>query len=171
MKNSNSVSAKKHWYAVYTKARWEKKVDKLLTEKGITSYCPLTKVRRQWSDRIKIVEEPLFKSYVFLHIREAEKTEVRLTSGIVNFVYWQGKPAVIKDEEIEVIKRFLKEYENVRAEPLELKPGQKVRVTDGVMMNMEGSVIKVMKNRAEVVLYTLGYKLVAQLEKKNLEIL
>ncbi|HRX93358.1 MAG TPA: transcription termination/antitermination NusG family protein, partial [Chitinophagaceae bacterium] len=56
----------KRWLAVYTKPRWEKKVNKLFKEKGLESYCPLNKVRRKWSDRMKIVEEPLFKSYVFV---------------------------------------------------------------------------------------------------------
>ena len=108
----------KKWYAVYTKPRWEKKVDKLLTEKGIESYCPLQKIQRQWSDRKKIVEEPLFKSYVFVRIPDAEQTALRKVNGVVNYVYWMGKPAVVKDREIEVIKKFLDEYENVQVEPV-----------------------------------------------------
>ncbi len=56
----------KHWYAIYTKPRWEKKVHHLLSEKGLEAYCPLNKVTRKWSDRMKTVEEPLFKSYVFV---------------------------------------------------------------------------------------------------------
>ena len=60
------------WYAVYTKPRWEKKVNSLLLQKGIEVYCPLNKVRRKWSDRIKTIEEPLFKSYVFVKIKDEE---------------------------------------------------------------------------------------------------
>jgi transcription antitermination factor NusG len=59
------------WYAIYTRPRWEKKVNFLLQGKGIESYCPLNKVRRKWSDRIKTIEEPLFKSYVFVKIDES----------------------------------------------------------------------------------------------------
>ena len=88
------------WYAIYTRPRWEKKVNSLLLEKGIESYCPLNKVRRKWSDRIKVVEEPLFKSYVFVKIGDEHRTEVRMTTGVVNFVYWNGKPAVIREKEI-----------------------------------------------------------------------
>src|SRR5687767_5047441 len=101
----------KKWYAVYTKPRREKKVDKLLNEKGMESYCPLQKIQRQWSDRKKIVEEPLFKSYVFVRISDEQQTELRMVNGVVNFVYWMGKPAIIKDKEIEIIKKFLNEYE------------------------------------------------------------
>ena len=101
------------WYAIYTRPRWEKKVNYLLQGKGIESYCPLNKVRRKWSDRIKTIEEPLFKSYVFVKIDEEIRTNVRMTDGVINFVYWNGKPAVIKEREIQTIRRFLDEHENV----------------------------------------------------------
>jgi transcription antitermination factor NusG len=97
---SNNGTIRK-WYAIYTKPRWEKKVARLLQENGIESYCPLNKVQRKWSDRVKVVEEPLFKSYVFVRVNEEEKTPVRMTNGVVNYVYWQGKPALVKDKEIE----------------------------------------------------------------------
>ena len=95
------------WLAVYTRPRWEKKVNRLLTEKGLESYCPLNKVRRKWSDRMKVVEEPLFKSYVFVKVDNNDRIAVRMTNGAINFVYWDGKPAVIKEKEITAIKRFL----------------------------------------------------------------
>ena len=88
------------WLAVYTRPRWEKKVNQLLSEKGVESYCPLNKVRRRWSDRMKIVEEPLFKSYVFVKVNDEDRSVVRMTAGVINFVYWEGKPAVIKEKEI-----------------------------------------------------------------------
>src|ERR1700712_1249639 len=98
-----------NWYAVYTKPRWEKKVYALMTERGITAYCPLNKVRRKWSDRVKTVEEPLFSSYVFVQAEDDGLTNVRMVGGVVNFVYWQGKPAVIPEREILTIKKFLNE--------------------------------------------------------------
>ena len=75
------------WYAVYTRPRWEKKVHQRFSEKGWESYCPLNKVEKQWSDRIKVVEEPLFKSYVFIRLQEEEASAVRMVNGVVNFVY------------------------------------------------------------------------------------
>ena len=66
------MATEKKWYALYTKPRWEKKVYRLLSERGMEAYCPLNKVKKKWSDRIKLVEEPLFKSYVFVHTEEEE---------------------------------------------------------------------------------------------------
>jgi transcription antitermination factor NusG len=156
------------WYALYTRPRWEKKVNGLLLQKGIESYCPLNKVRRKWSDRIKLVEEPLFKSYVFVKIKDEDRTSVRMTNGVVNFVYWDGKPAVIKEKEIQTIKRFLDEYENVEAVKMELKPNDRVVVTAGPMMDKEGKVLEVKNKMAKVCIDSLGYMLIAYIDKSKL---
>lgn len=156
------------WYAIYTRPRWEKKVNFLLEGKGIESYCPLNKVRRKWSDRIKTIEEPLFKSYVFVKIDEDARTNVRMTDGVINFVYWNGKPGIIKEKEIQTIKRFLDEYENVELVKMELKPEQRVRVTAGPLMDQEGKIIEVKNKVAKVAIDSLGYILVADIEKKKL---
>jgi transcription antitermination factor NusG len=158
----------KKWHAVYTKPRWEKKIHKLFTEKGLESYCPLNKIRRKWSDRIKIVEEPLFTSYVFVKVDEEEKTKVRTTNGVLNFVYWQGKPAIIKEKEIEVIKKFLHEYENVIAEPIELKSDMKVKIQQGAFMDKQATVTKVLGNKVQVIIESIGYSLVAVIDKSNI---
>jgi len=161
----------KQWFAVYTKPRWEKKVNTLCTERGIESYCPLNKVHKQWSDRVKLVEEPLFKSYVFVHIPPGEQAALRLVSGVLNFVYWLGKPAVIKQEEIDRIKRFLNQYENVTVESLELKPDDKVVIRSGILMDKRAKVLRAFGNRVEVVIESLGYKLVANVKKKDVEVI
>jgi transcription antitermination factor NusG len=168
--DENEMQEVKHWYAVYTKPRWEKKICAQLEKKGLVYYCPMNKVRRKWSDRYKVIEEPLFKSYVFVQITEEEKARVRLTDGVVNFLYWNGKPGIIKDEEIDVIRRFLNEYEQVEARPVRLAEGEKVRVKTGLLMDTEGIVIKVLHNRAYVLLESLGYELTAQFEQRNLEV-
>jgi len=159
------------WLAVYTKPRWEKKIDRVLIEAGIESYCPLNKVHRRWSDRMKLVEEPLFKSYVFVHINSQEEKKVREVHGVLNFVYWLGKPAIIKQKEIERIKRFLGEYNNVTAEPLSIKPQDKVLVTAGALMEQQGKVIRNLGNRMELEIESLGYRLIAYVEKRNLKLI
>jgi transcription antitermination factor NusG len=160
-----------HWFALYTKPRWEKKVHALLTEKKIESYCPLNKVRKKWSDRMKTVEEPLFKSYVFARVNEEEQTKVRLTPGVMNFVYWQGKPAVIPAREIETIRKFLNEYENVQAEAIELKEDERVTIRQGLFMDQEAKIIKIEGNRVKVIIESIGYSLIASIDKKNLSTL
>jgi transcription antitermination factor NusG len=160
-----------HWYAIYTKPRWEKKVHSLLTEKKIESYCPLNKVRKKWSDRMKTVEEPLFKSYVFARVSEEEQSKVRMTAGVMNFVYWQGKPAIIRAKEIEVIRKFLNEYENVSVEPLELKENGKAIIRQGLFMDHEAKILKIEGNRVKVEIESIGYSLIASVDKKNLSTL
>lgn len=156
------------WHAVYTKPRWEKKVNTLLLQKGIEAYCPLNKVRRKWSDRMKTIEEPLFKSYVFVKVSEAEKTNVRMTNGVVNFVYWNGRPAIIKEKEIQTIKRFLDEYENVEAVKTDLAPGNRVQVIAGPMMDKEGKVLEIKNKMAKLCIDSLGYLLIAYIDKAKL---
>lgn len=156
------------WLAVYTRPRWEKKVNQLLLEKGLESYCPLNKVRRKWSDRYKVVEEPLFKSYVFVKVSEQDRTNVRMTTGAINFVYWDGKPAIVKEKEIMAIRRFLDEYENVEARPVNLKINQRVRVTNGTLMDHEGKIVGIQHKTVKVAIDSLGYILVATIDRTKL---
>ncbi|RYZ46884.1 MAG: UpxY family transcription antiterminator, partial [Chitinophagaceae bacterium] len=145
-----------HWYAVYTKPRWEKKVAKNLGDKGIVSYCPLNKVVRQWSDRKKVVEEPLFKGYVFVRVDSNAKTAVKTIDGIVNFVYWNGKPAVVRDEEIETIQRFLSEFQDIEVESLDLQVNAAVVIKKGILVNYKGVVLEVLGNKAKVLIESMG---------------
>lgn len=157
------------WYAVYTRPRWEKKVARLLDEKGVEAYCPLNKVYRQWSDRRKLVLEPLFKGYVFVRVEDEHKWEIKKIDGLLNFVYWNGKPAVVRDEEIETIRKFLSEFSDVEVEDIKLSVKSEVRIKHGVLMNYRGIVMEVMGNKAKVKIESMGVQLSAIFEKKNLE--
>ncbi|NBV30895.1 MAG: UpxY family transcription antiterminator [Chitinophagaceae bacterium] len=159
------------WFAIYTKPRWEKKVNQLLTDKGVECYCPLNKVKRKWSDRTKTVEEPLFKSYVFVKVSEEERTKVRLTNGVVNFVYWNGKPAVVREKEIQTIKLFLDEHENVQVRPMDLTVQQRVLITSGTFMDRTATVLDVRKKEVKVSIDSLGYELVALIDKNKIALL
>ena len=117
---------------------------------------------------MKVVEEPLFKSYVFVKVNDEDRSVVRMTAGVINFVYWQSKPAVIKEKEINAIKRFLDEYENVEVQPLDVKVNQRVKITTGPLMDQEGQVLEVKHKKAKVAIDSLGYVLVASIEKTKL---
>ncbi len=156
------------WYAIYTRPRWEKKVHQLLQQKNVESYCPLNRVRKRWSDRIKIVHEPLFKSYVFVKINDAERSFVRLTPGVMNFVYYNGKPAVIRDKEIQIIKKFLGEYDEVQVEKINFKKDERVQIDAGPFMGQEGKIIEVRSKTVKVIIDSLGYALVATIERTKL---
>jgi len=156
---------KKKWFALYTKPRWEKKVDNVLIRKGIESWCPLQKIEKQWSDRKKIIEEPLFKSYVFVHINETEeRLNVLMTDGVLNFVHYLKKPAIIRDEEVEIIKKYLSEAEaKISIYSLEgFKEDTKVKINHGVFMDNKGTVIRSGKKKVYVKLESLGQVMVVE---------
>lgn len=160
----------KKWYAVYTRPRWEKKVAEILTRKNVECYCPINKVVRQWSDRKKIVHEPLFTSYVFVKAAEFEFTFLKETHGVINLVYWLGKPAVIRDTEIEIIKRFLYEHVNIKLEKTSINVNDKVRILGGPLMEMEGQVLSIKNKTIKVALPSLGYMMYAEVETTNVEV-
>lgn len=117
---------------------------------------------------MKVVEEPLFKSYVFVKVNDDDRTVVRMTPGVINFVYWNGKPAVVKEKEINTIKSFLNEYENVEVKPMAVEMNQRVRITAGPLMDQQGEVIGLNRKTVKVAIDSLGYLLVAYIDKTKL---
>ena len=158
-----------YWYAVNTRPRWEKKISEILDTRGIENYCPLNKVVRQWSDRKKVILEPIFKGYVFVKVNEEKKWDIKRIDGIINYVYWLGKPAQIKNEEINTIKKFLNEFKDIQVEEIGFSVNQKVRIKHGILMNYEGILLELSGNRAIVRIESMGLQLSAQFDKKNLE--
>jgi len=165
------MNESKNWYAVYTRPRWEKKVASILSRKNIENYCPLNRIQRQWSDRKKVVQEPLFTSYVFIQVTEAEHSLLKQIDGIISMVYWLGKPAVIRDNEIRAIKDFLSEYVNVTLEKRPININDSIRVVSGPLMEMEGNVVGLKARTIKVSLPSLGYMMQAEIEKSNVKII
>jgi len=155
------------WYALYTRPRWEKKVADLLEIKQIENYCPLQKIERNWSDRKKIILEPLFKSYVMVRLAPKAHIPVLQTDGVLGFVTFQGKPAVIRDIEVETVKQFLKDYENIQVERIDVNINDEVTIINGPLMQQKGQVQEVGGNMVKVMLPSLGFALVA-IDKSNL---
>ena len=114
--------------------------------------------------------EPIFKGYVFVKLEEEKKWAVKNIPGVLNFVYWLGKPAQIRDEEITVIQKFLNEFSDVQVEQKGLMVNSEVRIKQGVLMNYKGIVIEVFGNRAVVKIDNLDLQLSAHFDKKNLEL-
>lgn len=145
-----------HWYALYTKPRWEKKVAKELEELGFTTYCPMVTEVRQWSDRKKKVTFPLFKSYVFIKLSEKERHVVFQVPGVVQYLYWLGKPAVVREAEIETIRTWL---EDDRVEDIEvnhLSAGDKLIISKGAFKGREAIISEVGNKRLRLLLKSLN---------------
>lgn len=159
------------WYVVYTRPRWEKKIAAVLNEKGIENYCPLNRVEKKWSDRKKIIHEPLFKGYLFIKINETKKWEIKLINGIINFVYWLGEPAIVKESEIHDIKKFLQEFDNVEVLDYKLNANDTVIINQGVLMNYKGVIIDVLGNKVRVKIDSMGIQLCAILNKEKISLM
>ncbi len=129
------------WYAVYTRPRFEKQVLKGLLDQGIDAYLPLIKTMRQWSDRKKIVEIPLFSSYVFVHIDRRYYDQVLQTHGVVKYITFEGKAATIPPDQIDNLKIIVNSNEKVETTWETRKKGDKVIVTAGSLKGLRGELI------------------------------
>ena len=166
------IVMEKKWFAVYTRSRCEKKVAQLLTKRGFVNYCPLNKKLRQWSDRKKYIFEPLFPSYVFVYIEESELTIVkRLTDCIINPVFWLGRPAQIKEAEIEAIRDFIGEFGSIKIIKQKVNVNDKVRIVRGPFNNYEASVSGFKNNMISVLLPSLGYMMLSEINQADVELI
>lgn len=129
------------WYPVYTNPRAEKKAYLALIDKGINAYLPLRKTIKQWSDRKKWVEEPLIKSYLFVHVKPNELTEVLMTKGIARFIYFSGKIAAMPERQIESLKLLLSSALDIEITEDKLQAGERVRIKAGPLKDMEAEVV------------------------------
>lgn len=145
-----------NWYVVYTKPKWEKKVAEQLEQSGIECYCPLVTQVRQWSDRKKKVEVPLFNSYVFVRLAEAERNLVFQSSGAVRYLFWLGKPAIVRDEEITTIKKWLTNPDKCEILVSSLQIGDKVILESGPFKSHQAIVQELGKTTCVLVLESLG---------------
>ena len=161
----------KNWYVLYTKPRHEKKVAERLTGAGLSVYCPLQKVVRKWSDRTKVVEEPLFKGYVFIQIENHKRDEVFTFPGTVRYLFWLRRPAIVREEEITTIQKWLGHYEHDRLKVTDISPGTYVRITSGKFMNEEGILLNTSNSKALVQLKELGIQLSLDLTQNELQAL
>jgi transcriptional antiterminator RfaH len=143
------------WFAIYTRPKNEKKVAEQLFKLGIDVYCPMVTQMKQWSDRKKKVESPLISSYVFVNLEEKDRNRVFEVHGIVRYLYWLGKPAIIQDHEIELLRDSLKGIlTSVEVEGIQ--PGESLTITKGPFQGKEGVVSQVEKNKIRLVLKELG---------------
>ena len=127
----------KRWHVIYTRARSEKKIHERLQRIGIDSYLPLQKVRKQWSDRKKWVHEPLFRSYLFVKITPSEYQTVLMVEGVVKYVYFEGKPAIVQEKQMEDLRRLVNNEILMEFAPMVHK-GDRVAIRTGPMAGVEG---------------------------------
>ncbi|MDO9039289.1 MAG: UpxY family transcription antiterminator [Lutibacter sp.] len=154
------------WYAIYTKPKWEKKVADRLEKSGIEVYCPMVTQIKQWSDRKKKVETPLIPSYVFVNREEKNRNDVFEVPGVVRYLFWLGKPAVIRDVEIMALQESLKETVST-VEITAYKTGDTIHIPDGPFKGKEGIIKQVSNTKLQLVLKELGMLITLTKEEKK----
>jgi transcriptional antiterminator RfaH len=144
-----------NWHVIYTKPKWEKKVAEQLEQAGIEVYCPMVNQIKQWSDRKKKVITPLIPSYVFVNIEEKNRNDVFDIPGVVRYLFWLGKPALVREVEIQTLQESLKESLTAVAISA-YKPGDTISIPEGPFKGKEGTIKQVKKNKLQLVLKELG---------------
>lgn len=158
------------WYVLHTKPRNEKKVAKLLEKLAVTVYCPVQDQIRQWSDRKKKIAEPVFRSYIFVWLQDYKTNSLKVLTipGVINFLWWNKKPGIVRDDEILAIQHFLDNYKTAEIETV-FEAGEKVIISEGPLKDMEGTILKLKGNKAYLNIHTLGLVMTATLPTQALD--
>jgi len=132
-----------HWYAIYTNPRAEKKTAALLHQRGIDVYLPILKTLKQWSDRKKWVEEPLFRSYLFVRVSEREYLNVLQVQGVVKYISFSGKAAIIRNEQIDNIRLLLSSESELDISDHHFEKGENVTIKAGPFAGLTGELLEI----------------------------
>jgi transcriptional antiterminator RfaH len=166
-------SNKTHWYLLYTNPRAEKKAALELQKKGYEVFLPLQKTLKTWSDRKKWVEEPLFKSYLFIETElEANYNTILNTSGIVKFISFQSHPAIVDPREINLVRLLLGENIQLgQSNPSDIYlPSDDVTIVAGPLIGTQGKLISTRTGeRVLIELQTMEQNLLVTLPLNNLK--
>ena len=163
---------KTEWYAVYVKSKAEKKVALEFEFENISYYLPLVKKLKQWSDRKKWIEEPLFRSYIFVNIEQKDYFKVLQTPGAVKYISFEGKAMPIPEVQINAIKFYLEDNDPENIDESKWKKGIKVEVISGSMTGLKGELLEIRgKKTVKVEIEAIGSSLLIHVPKSKLKIL
>lgn len=162
---------KRNWYAVYTRPQREKKVALILTKRGIKNYLAVNNIIVYNAGNKKTNRETLFSCYVFIYISEAEISLVKDIPGMVNFVYWMAKPAIIKREEIEAVRELTLGYHNIRLEKSSVNTSDTIRIIDEPVISFSENSASIKFQTLKIILPSLGFTMIAERDKVNAVIL
>ena len=151
-----------NWYVIRTRPRWELKIYKALSERGIEVYCPTYTAVRQWSDRKKKIRLPYFNSYVFVRLQEVDRDRVFGIAGVMRYLMWQGKVARVRDEEIGLMKEYLDGEQQEVPSVERLSVGEKVTFKSGALKDRDAVVEEIGPHSVRLVLPQLGYRITAR---------
>jgi transcriptional antiterminator RfaH len=142
------------WYVIYTKRNFEIRVAKSLNAIGINAYCPVIEYVKQYSDRKKKVEKPVLPSYVLVNISEKERVNVFSIPGVLRYLFWLGKPAEVRQDEIDILKRELKGCIDIPENTL--VKGKDFTIPSGPFKGFEGKILNLSNNKLRLKLESIG---------------
>ena len=146
-----SLPATPCWHAVYTRSRFEKRLMELLIARGIEAYVPIRRVVHQWSDRKRTVEEPIIRSYCFVRVTECEYQTVLNTPGAVRYVWFSGRPAVIPDRQIDILRVITGADIEAECLPDTFQKGTRVTVKAGPLYGLTGELVNISNKKKVIV--------------------
>ena len=170
---SNQQQAKANgraWLVAYTKPRWEKKLADQLAAKGFEVYCPTQRVKRRWSDRTKWIDQPLFSSHIFVYLEPERRDAVYFTPGFVRFLFWNKRPAVVRDEEIATLRRWLNDFDHEAISVEAYPPGIQIKVQSGPLQGRDATVLEQRGTKLEFYLEDLQVKVSINIKKTKLRL-
>ena len=157
----------KNWYIIYTKVKCERKVASIFTKKRIENFIPMNSKQVTSRRKRKIIQQPLFESYLFANIPENEIRKVKIIDGVLNLVYWKQSPAIVRREEIEVIREFTSNHHDITLEKTGVNVNDVVKVVEGSRYSINGNILTVKNTTLKVNLPSIGYALIARIETDN----
>jgi transcription antitermination factor NusG len=140
-----------------------------LAKAGVEVFCPILKRKKLWSDRSKWVEEPLFRSYCFVRLENSDRDKIFLVPGVVRYVFHCGKPAIIRDKDMNLLKCWLTEYDHESIQTENLNVSDRIRIRSGALMDKEAEVLERKGNYALLLLKDLGLQVKVDLRKNIIE--
>ena len=144
------------WYVLHTKPRSEKKVEEKLLSLGINAYCPTRNEIRYWSDRKKRIQVPVLPSMVLVNINDNEINKVFKCSSVVRYMFWLGRRAIVKQSEIDILKKYLNgDYNFINSKFKDIKVGDNYKLPS--FNNENGIVNRISNNSIWIYLNSLGF--------------
>ena len=143
------------WNVIYTKSRSKKKVEERLKNIGIEAYCPVRTKVKFWSDRKKSILVPVLPSMVLVKIEKNKRNQVFDIPGVVRYMFWLKKHAVVRDNEVDSLKILLESNNIIEQNVASYNVGDEIKISP--FKDQLGIIKKISKNQIWVVLKQLGY--------------
>ena len=145
-----------NWYVIHTKPRGEKKAEEQLLSLGINAYCPTRNEIRYWSDRKKRIQVPVLPSMLLVNVEDKDINRVFECPGVIRYMFWLGKRAVVRQSEVDILKKYLNgDYNLINSKLSNIKVGDNFSLSS--FNNERGIVNRISNNNIWIYLKSIGY--------------